>query len=84
MSNHFTGLSLGPPLGDQRLDLYAFQAPAGLAVEKSNHRHCRLLRACHQRPRRRPAKPCDKRASSHSMTSSARASRFGGISRPSG
>src|SRR4051812_43602768 len=31
MSNHFTGLSLGPPLGDQRLDLcdlYAFQSPA--------------------------------------------------------
>ncbi|WP_329138554.1 DUF4331 domain-containing protein [Streptomyces sp. NBC_01476] len=31
MSNHFTGLSLGAPLGDQRLDLcdlYAFQAPA--------------------------------------------------------
>jgi hypothetical protein len=30
MSNHFTGLSLGPPLGDQRLDLwdlYAFVAP---------------------------------------------------------
>src|SRR5215510_12421292 len=30
MSNHFTGLNLGPPLGDQRLDLcdlYAFQAP---------------------------------------------------------
>ena len=30
MSNHFTGLSLGPPLGDQRLDLcdlYAFQSP---------------------------------------------------------
>lgn len=30
MSNHFTGLSLGPPLGDQRLDLcdlYAFRAP---------------------------------------------------------
>ncbi len=34
MSNHFTGLSLGPPLGDQRLDLcdlYAFQAPADLS-----------------------------------------------------
>ena len=34
MSNHFTGLSLGPPLGDQRLDLcdlYAFQSP----VDKS-------------------------------------------------
>src|ERR1700751_5822456 len=30
MSNHFTGLSLGPPLGDQRLGLcglYAFQSP---------------------------------------------------------
>jgi hypothetical protein len=30
MSNHFTGLQLGPPLGDQRLDLcdlYAFQSP---------------------------------------------------------
>jgi len=31
MSNHFTGLSLGPPLGDQRLDLcdlYAFPSAA--------------------------------------------------------
>ena len=31
MSNHFTELSLGPPLGDQRLDLcdlYAFQSPS--------------------------------------------------------
>ena len=31
MSNHFTGLSLSPPLGDQRLDLcdlYAFLSPA--------------------------------------------------------
>jgi len=30
MSNHFTGLSLGPPLGDPRLDLcdlYVFQSP---------------------------------------------------------
>ena len=30
MSNHFTGLSLGAPLDDQRLDLcdlYAFQSP---------------------------------------------------------
>src|SRR5690349_2534881 len=34
MSNHFTGLSLGPPLGDQRLDLcdlYAFPSPANPA-----------------------------------------------------
>ena len=33
MSNHFTGLSLGPPLGDQRLDLcdlYVFQSPADM------------------------------------------------------
>jgi hypothetical protein len=31
MSNHFTGLRLGPPEGDTRLDftdLYAFQAQA--------------------------------------------------------
>ena len=31
MSNHFTGLSLGPPMGDQRrdlCDLYAFASPA--------------------------------------------------------
>lgn len=34
MSNHFTGLSLGPPLGDQRLDLcdlYAFPSPTDSA-----------------------------------------------------
>lgn len=34
MSNHLTGLSLGPPLGDQRLDLcdlYAFQSRTGQA-----------------------------------------------------
>jgi hypothetical protein len=34
MSNHFTGLSLGPPLGDQRLDLcdlYAFGVPGNPA-----------------------------------------------------
>src|SRR5208283_1362353 len=34
MSNHFTGLNLGPPLGDQRLDLcdlYAFQSPTDSA-----------------------------------------------------
>ena len=32
MSNHFTGLNLGPPEGDTRLDLtdlYAFQVPSG-------------------------------------------------------
>ena len=42
MSNHFTGLSLGPPLGDQRLDLcdlYAFQSPT------DNHRTVIILNA---------------------------------------
>ena len=34
MSNHFTGLSLGAPVGDPRLDLYAFQSPAD---ENSRH-----------------------------------------------
>lgn len=36
MSNHFTGLSLGAPLGDQRLDLcdlFAFQSPEELSSD---------------------------------------------------
>ncbi len=43
MSNHFTGLSLGPPLGDQRLDLcdlYAFQSPTD-PVENRDHPQCK-------------------------------------------
>ena len=40
MSNHFTGLSLGPPLGDQRLDLFAifmpFSRPATLRKPSSS------------------------------------------------
>jgi hypothetical protein len=42
MSNHFTGLSLGPPMGDQRLDLcdlYLFQSP------KDNNRTVIILNA---------------------------------------
>jgi len=41
------------------------------AVEKSNHRHRRLLRARRERPRRRPAEQRDERAPLHSITSSA-------------
>src|SRR6516225_5516457 len=54
------------------------------AVEKSNHRHRRLLRPRRQRPRgRRAAEARDERAALHSITSSATASNVGGISRPS-
>src|SRR5262249_49570189 len=54
------------------------------AAEQPNHRHCRLLRARRERPRRRRA--AEKRyelATPHSITSSARASSVGGTSRPS-
>src|SRR5262249_20827947 len=57
------------------------------AVKKSNHRHRRLLRARRQRPRGRAAEQRDEIAAlhrcNHSITSSARASSVGGISRPS-
>ena len=54
------------------------------AVKKSNHRHRRLLRARRERPRdRRAAEQRDELAPFHSITSSARASRVGGTSRPS-
>src|SRR5262249_18574076 len=42
-----------------------------------------LLRARHERPRGRAAEQRDERATLHSITSSARASSVGGISRPS-
>ena len=49
------------------------------ATQKSNHRHRRLLRARRERPRRRrAAEQRDELAASHSITSSARASRVGG------
>ena len=56
---------------------------AGVLLRNSDHRHRRLLRARRQRPSRRAAEQRDERAASHSITSSARASRVGGISRPS-
>ena len=39
MSNHFTGLNLGPPEGDTRLDLtdlYAFQAPTDAVEDRAD------------------------------------------------
>src|SRR5262245_1311110 len=54
------------------------------AVQKSDHRQRRLLRACRERPRdRRAAEKRDELAAFHSITSSARAMRVGGTSRPS-
>jgi len=35
MSNHFTGLSLGPPLGDQRLDLLIDELRRMLAIRET-------------------------------------------------
>src|SRR6516165_2783858 len=54
-------------------------------VEQPDYRHCRLLRARRERPRgRRAAEDRDELAPPHhSITSSARASSVGGISRPS-
>src|SRR4051812_1048795 len=54
------------------------------AAEIPDHRHRRWLRARRQRPRRRrAAEERDELAPLHSITSSARASRVGGMSRPS-
>src|SRR5262249_43356440 len=54
------------------------------AAEKPDHRHRRLLGTRHERPhRRRATEKRDELAPPHSITSSARASSVGGISRPS-
>ena len=53
-------------------------------VEEPDHRHDRLLRACREWPRGGcAAEQRDELAPSHSITSSARTSSVGGISRPS-
>jgi hypothetical protein len=53
------------------------------SMEKTNHRHCRLLRPRYERPRRsRAAKQRDERASFHSITSSARSRIDGGSVMP--
>ena len=49
------------------------------AAKEADHRHCRLLRACRERPRRRrAAEQRDELAAPHSITSSARAIGVGG------
>src|SRR5215470_3644728 len=53
------------------------------AAEESNHRHRRLLRARRERPRGRAAKQRDELAAFHSITSSARVRRSGGMTMPS-
>jgi len=56
----------------------------GTRAEQSDDRRLRLLRARRERPRGRAAKSQDELAPpDHSITSSARASKVGGISRPS-
>ena len=53
-------------------------------AEQSDHWQCTLLRARRERPRRRTAEQRNELAAfHHSITSSARASTVGGISRPS-
>src|SRR5262249_61880151 len=54
-----------------------------LKAEKPDHRHRWLLRARRERPRGRAAEQRYERAPPHAITSSARASRVGGVSRPS-
>src|SRR5262245_61830069 len=59
------------------------ESTGGSAVYEGNHRYCRLLGAHRHRPScHRPAEQRDELAAFHSMTSSARASRVGGTSRP--
>src|SRR5262249_3595585 len=61
-----------------------FRIIFGVADEHSDAANlCRLLRTCREWPRRRTAEKSDELAASHSITSSARASSVGGISRPS-
>src|SRR5262249_3694895 len=53
------------------------------SAEEPNHRHRWLLCVCAERPSRsRTGEQSDELASLHSMTSSARASTVGGMSRP--
>src|SRR5262249_2584796 len=61
-----------------------FECSGRSAVEEPDNRHRRLLRPRRERPRsQRAAEKRDELAPLHSITSSARASSVGGISRPS-
>src|SRR5205085_12650008 len=55
----------------------------GTNIEIADHRHRRLLRARHERPRYRSAEHRDELAASHSITSSARPSNGSGTVTPS-
>src|SRR5262245_5819279 len=91
-------MSFGPTVFDcdaVALDIAEFRKPfaegsykwpiilARSLVKEANRGSCRLLRARRERPRRRAADERDEIAPLHSITSSARASRLGGTSRPS-
>src|SRR5262249_48722280 len=54
-----------------------------LCAEIPHHRHCRLLRARRERPRRRASEQRDEVAPFHSITSSAATSSLSGTVRPS-
>src|SRR5262249_1015964 len=54
-----------------------------LSAQKADHRHPRLLRQRPRGPSRRTAEPRDELPASHSITSSAMASKLGGTVRPS-
>src|SRR5262249_47403686 len=56
--------------------------PGKPAAQKPDHRQRRLLRSRRERPRRRAAEQRYELATLHSITSSARASSVGGISKP--
>jgi hypothetical protein len=51
-------------------------AVSGRGIDKSDHRHCRLLRSCRHWPRLRAAEQRDELAPSHSITSSVAQQRF--------
>src|SRR5262249_52271993 len=74
----------GPPtLSPERCDWGTGRVLRRAAVEKPDDRHCRLLRARREQPRRRrAAEQRDERAALHSITSSARARKDSGIVRP--
>ena len=75
-----TGLASGPG-GTRATERVSIRRRG---AEKPDHRHRRLLRPRRERPRRRrAAEQRDELAPLHSITSSARASRVGGTSRPS-
>ena len=58
-------------------------ARGGATANEPDHGHCRLLRARREGPRGRSARKCDELAASHSITSSAVASKLDATSRPS-